>query len=332
VRASSDSELNNILTQMNGKAFESQLQAQFNLELRRRRLSDISITVINLPPAPPPPLSTPKPSTSFCINGEATCADAIPVLFQSLPYYIDSTKPFNMTFAFGISLAIPLGAWPAGETRPLQVLVLDAGPNSTYGSAVGRMQGASLAGKVAYFMPSGISFLVPVAIALDLDSGFLLPSGKAMAVYRFNATSRQWETRQSCPSTAAGKACGLTSTFSAYAPISAPPAGGGGGGGNACGDGCIAGAVIGSVVGVALLIFIVYWVVFRDTGAKPAPPAGITPDQAREEGRAQAPPESRAVPATDLSKRAAEGAEAPTPTRPTQEARVAAPDESEWDV
>ena len=354
--ANSDADRASIIARMAAASFAAQLQAAFNGELQRRGLAPINITLLAAPPpptapapapAPAPPAQTPSPQLqSFCPSGQAPCPNALPVLYQSAPQTIDPTQPFSMSLGGGVAIAIPAGAWPAGETRPLQVLVLAAGPNSTYGAAVGRMPGAALAGGVAYFMPSGIVFAAPVAITLDLGAGALLAAaaaGGALAVYRFNETGLVWEARQACPPPAPGKACGLTSTFSAYAPITAPApgGGGGGGGGNACGPGCIAGAVIGSVFGAALLVFLAYWIVFRDAGAKApaAPPAsGITPDQAREEGRAQPQPEARSAPATDLSRRAADSAEPAAAAaslaqpRPAPEPRVAAPDVAEWDV
>ena len=266
----------------------------------------VSSTGSAIPETPTPSTSFSQGVTTICLYGALQCQSdqSIAVLASSDQYFPNSATSSNISWS-SVDLQIPIGAWPSGDNRPLQVYTVDS--RGTVFNSAATNQGAVFAGPITYFTPSGIVFSVPVTISIKVN-GSAASSAATLGLYRYNATSGAWERTLSCSSSASPSAiynsinvCGQTGSFSAYAPLIMPIAAGPSAG-RACNDGCIAGAVIGSVLGAALLIFLAYWFVLRpDVGMKDG---GISTKSAREEGRNQSQSNmERPVPTTDLSKR-----------------------------
>lgn len=137
---------------------------------------------------------------------------------------IDSEYEVKGLPGFGIRL--PAGAWPAGDTRPLKLTVLEVNSNPVLAKELEKMGGAKLMGKGIYFEPSGIVFGKPVEIAIPYDNSIDL-GNLELNVHRHHATKGfqkiSLSSQRVSPIDSFSKTIfAETLSFSMYAPLATP--------------------------------------------------------------------------------------------------------------
>jgi len=137
---------------------------------------------------------------------------------------IDSEYEVKGLPGFGIRL--PAGAWPAGDTRPLKLTVLEVNSNPVLAKELEKMGGAKLMGKGIYFEPSGIVFGKPVEIAIPYDNSIDL-GNLELNVHRHDATKGfqkiSLSSQRVSPIDSFSKTIfAETLSFSMYAPLATP--------------------------------------------------------------------------------------------------------------
>ncbi len=135
----------------------------------------------------------------------------------------DVESSFEVAGFPGYGLKIPAGAWPAGDTRPLKLSILDVASSPELAAALEKMDSAKFMGKGVYYEPHGIRFAIPVEIVIPYDPAIDL-GNLELNINRYNPASG-FEKVQMSSQRVSPVDVGLkviyaeTSSFSLYAPL-----------------------------------------------------------------------------------------------------------------
>jgi hypothetical protein len=135
----------------------------------------------------------------------------------------DVETSFEVAGFPGYGLRIPAGAWPAGDSRPLKLSILDVSASPELAAALQSIDGAKFVGSGVYYEPHGIRFAKPVEIAIPYDPSIDV-GNLELNINRYDPANGfekiQMSSQRMSPVDVGLKLIyGETSSFSLYAPL-----------------------------------------------------------------------------------------------------------------